>query len=202
MDCPPPGPVGRIRYPVHFCTHRPPVRIPASLLAAGLLAASTLDAAEVAPPVPPEQRSRQLREAIRAALPKYSDKPAEPGDQSMEVKGQAEEREGVVHLPTVTIRSKKGLPGLTEYEMLTPKGRLELARKRYPGIGWGNALGLNNGIALFMLQEEMDAAKRDDLKERVQRTRLNALPDSKEIDGLIKAATQQPDRHWAGQKKP
>jgi|UniRef100_UPI00404A4D7D hypothetical protein len=43
---------------------------------------------------------------------------------------------------------------LSEFEMLTPKGKAELALKRYPGLKIGPFASLNTGVGVAMLAEE------------------------------------------------
>ena len=42
---------------------------------------------------------------------------------------------------------------LSEFEMLTPKGKAELALKRYPGLKIGPFASLNTGVGVAMLAE-------------------------------------------------
>jgi hypothetical protein len=167
-----------------------------------VLVGLALVAGEVAPVPSAAQRSEEIREAIRASLPKYASQPAGDSSQAAGSSGRDEERNGVLHLPTMTVRSKKGLSSLGDYQMMTPKGRLEMARKLYPALKLGNLLGLNNAIATGMLREEVEASRKTDLQERIRRATIVETPETRETDELLKAATARPDMHWAGQGRP
>jgi hypothetical protein len=167
-----------------------------------VLVGLALAAGEVAPVPSAAQRSEEIREAIRASLPRYVSQPAEDSGQTTGISGRDEERNGVLHLPTMTVRSKQGLSSLGDYQKMTSKGRLELARKLYPALKLGNLLGLNNAIATGMLLEEVEASKKTDLKERIRRATIVVTPETRETDELLKAATARPDMHWAGQSSP
>lgn len=137
----------------------------------------------------------EIREAIRAGLPRYQP-PTADGDVRMTESGEAaEERAGVLNLPKVTVEAKAP-PRATEYDFLTPKGRLELAVKRHPGLKVGNLFGLNNGIALAMLQEEIEVEKKSALKEQVERLSIDDGVETRELNRLLREALARPNRDW------
>lgn len=142
-----------------------------------------------------QARAAEISATIRAKLPKYQPSPAQD-EATMEESGEAAvERDGVLKLPTVTVQVKKS-QSLGEYEMLTPKGRSDMAVRRRPGLRIGNFLGLNNGIALAMLREDIEKEKRDAMKERVDRLSLDDGPDTRELKRLLKEAIARPNTDW------
>lgn len=146
-------------------------------------------------------RARRLREAIQLRLPKYQLK-LDTGDATMTQSGErAVERDGVLSLPDVLVLAKK-LPRTRPEDWLTVKGRLEMAMKRHPGLNIGNVLGLNLGISMAMLQEELDLEKQNELKRLGKTTSLDDSPENRALQRLIKDATTRPDGHWAGQAPP
>lgn len=142
-----------------------------------------------------QARAAEISATIREKLPKYQPSPAQD-EATLEASGEAAvERDGVLKLPTVTVQVKKP-QSLGEYEMLTPKGRLDMAVRRRPGLRIGNFLGLNNGIALAMLREDIEKEKRDVMKERVDRLSLDDGPDTRELKRLLKEAIARPNTDW------
>lgn len=159
----------------------------------------TIRAAEPGGRIPDANRSQaraaEISAAIRAKLPKYQPSP-EQDEATLEASGEAAvERDGVLKLPTVTVQVKKPQP-MVEYEMLTPKGRLDMALRRRPGLRIGNFLGLNNGIALALLQEDIEKEKRDALKEQVERLSFDDEPATRELKRLLKETIARPNTDW------
>ena len=132
-----------------------------------------------------------ITEVLAAELPKYEP----PAAESTEVSTASEpavERDGVLNLPTVTVRPvMKEAPA--DYSFLTPKGRMELALKTHPGLRVGNFFGLNNGIALFMQMEEQEVSKKTELLNRVQSSAIDHGPESMALLRLIKEAIVRPN---------
>lgn len=81
-------------------------------------------------------------------------------------------RNTIIRLPEYIVRDPK-VPPIKEREVLTPKARLELARKRHPGAQVGNFFGLNNGIALAMLAEEERLERKREFEDLASLTRLS-----------------------------
>ena len=80
-------------------------------------------------------------------------------------------RNTIIRLPEYVVRDPKVAP-VKEREILTGKGRLELARRKHPGVKIGNLFGLNNGIALAMLAEEERLEQKREFEELAELTRL------------------------------
>ncbi|MEO5959695.1 MAG: hypothetical protein ABIZ49_13850 [Opitutaceae bacterium] len=111
-----------------------------------------------ASPVPtPSERPRLIStgtaERLAAVSPKFEPStampPAPAGNSAIDTP-----RNQIVRLPDYIVREPRA-PSFPERRILTPKGRLEVALKRFPGLRFGNIWFLrNDGIALFMLEEE------------------------------------------------
>lgn len=162
-------------------------------LAACLLLGAQAWAAEAAP-VPPV-RSPHIREAIRAGLPKYQPQAAGDDVTMRASSEQAVEKDGTLNLPKVTVEAKSR-PRIREYDMLTPKGRMELALKRYPGVRIGNLFGLNSGIALALLKEEVEAEKRRELRATVENIIRVDDVGGRELRRLMQNAIAHPNTDW------
>lgn len=140
--------------------------------------ASAPTSTEAAPPVqvakdpaPPAGRehivSDETASHVTSGLPKYAPhppEPAKPGTESPDLRETDKPKNSIPRLPMymVTRPREPRLPVFRERQFLTPKGLLELALKRQPGLKFGNLFGLNNGIALAMYAEQ---ERLDDLAE-------------------------------------
>ncbi len=126
-------------------------------------------AAEADPPASVTARrglSSEASAALKAALPKYitpkpTATPPAPASTVTDSNGTEERPDGILLLPDYFVTDDKILQ-LDEFEMLTPKGKIDLAMKRYPGLKVGPFAKLNGGIGLMMLQEEraLDVSRR------------------------------------------
>jgi hypothetical protein len=146
--------------------------------------------------------SPEIVQAVAAKLPKYDPTAAEKSNSDeVAASNDAYESDGVLYLPKVTVR-KDRLSTPSDFEFLTPKGRMELAFKKYPGVRIGNILGLNDGYAAAMQVEDREVARKESVKETVERTRTDNGPESRRIDQLLKAALARPSMFWAGDKGP
>lgn len=142
-----------------------------------------------------QSRSAEISAAVRAKLPKYQPNPPQ-NDVTMSESGKgAVEKDGVLNLPAVIVRGRKPQE-FDEYEIRTPKGRLELALKRRPGLRIGNLFGMNNGIALALLQEDIEKGKRDALKEQVERLTFDDSAETRELKRVLKGALARPNTDW------
>jgi hypothetical protein len=174
---------------------RPLIRIE-TLAACLLLLEATAWAEEAVPPATGSRiRSAEIRAAIRAGLPEYQPQAADPEVRMTDSGDVAVERDGVLNLPSVTVQAR-ALPSGAAYDFLTPKGRLDLAMKRHPGLRIGNLFGMNHGIALALLQEEVDAAKRDALKATVENVSQADGPTARELNRLLRDAVARPSTDW------
>ncbi len=136
-----------------------------------------------------------LSAVLAAELPKYLPPDTSEAAELSESSEPAEEKDGVLALPTLTVRPIiKESP--TDYAFLTDKGRRDLALKIYPGLRFGNIFGLNNGIALAMQAEEQQGRNSIALFDRLQRTIFVDSPDSGETMRLLKSALSHPDDSW------
>lgn len=133
-----------------------------------------------------------ITEVLAAELPKYEPPPASEPTEVSTASEPAVERDGVLNLPTVTVRPvMKEAPA--DYSFLTAKGRMELALKTHPGIRVGNIFGLNQGIALYMQMEEQEVKKKAVLLNRVQSSAIDNGPESMALLRLIKEAIVRPN---------
>jgi len=136
--------------------------------------------------------SPAIREAITEALPKY----APPTVASSGTAGAATNSPDVLQLPKMTVRTRRVLR-MEGYEFLSPKGRVEMARKMFPGLGFGPLSSLNNGIAMAMLQEEIDLENREALSDLAKRTSLVNSPGTRATDREMEKAVVRPNADWA-----
>jgi hypothetical protein len=68
-------------------------------------------------------------------------------------------------------------PAFKEREILTPRGRLDVALKRYPGLKFGNLWIFNNyGLALAMYEEDLALER---AKELMELSSLASLPSER-----------------------
>jgi hypothetical protein len=80
--------------------------------------------------------------------------------------------------------------------MLSEKGKLALALKKFPGLGFGPLAFLNGGLSLEMLREEEEAATRVALADEVARTTQATGAGSKEAADLTRKAIELPNNDW------
>ena len=160
----------------------------AAVAAMVILSDLALEAESPAAPPPaaakPDTAPSQITGALLAGLPRYAPAPAKAFEAApaRDEGGAAGE---ILHLPKITIRPDPVVPE-SDFALLNPKGRLELALKTNPGIRLGNFFGLNEIIARTMQQDERLAAKKANLVDQVQRSTLG---DS-EVDRKIRELTQ------------
>lgn len=142
-------------------------------------------AAAETPVAPTRHRLKpEAAAALKAALPSYA---PPPPSASAAAESTAEELPGgIVRLPEYFVTEEK-IRQFSEYEMLTPKGKIELARKLHPGLGLGPFSGLNNGIGLAMLAEEEKIRTRRRAAELVE---VSALSHSSTDQSLQDALRQ------------
>jgi hypothetical protein len=111
-------------------------------------------AATAASPARKPVVSSYLGSILLASRPKYKP-PAELSDQTADadLRELDPPRNGIIRLPKYMVQDHR-TPAFNEYEMLTPRGRLDLALKRHPGLKFGPLARLNHGWAMAMLAEE------------------------------------------------
>lgn len=132
-------------------------------------------AAPVPRPAAPRAISPETAAKLSAIAPKYAAPPAK-SDSTVIAPGPSKEteivkpRNTIIRLPEYVVRDPKVRP-IKEREVLAPDGRLELARKRHPGVRVGNFFGLNNGVALAMLAEEERLERKREFENLAELTR-------------------------------
>ena len=140
--------------------------------------------------------SPEIIKAVMEKVPKYAPPaPAKTASEPLpEETGDPSHR--VLRLPKLTVRERPPtFP--SNFELLTPKGRLDLALKTHPGLRIGNIFGMNNGIALAMQAQERKLEQKAALTETVHRTTRDNSPESKRLMRLINDAFQGPNDDWA-----
>ena len=156
-------------------------------------------AGEPAPTQSPRSTDRtpalsvRLTDAVAARLPRYVSNAAEPVAAASQ--GGDDSLEGIMYLPKMTITTAK-MPPTTSYDLLTPKGRLELALKKNPGLRLGPLARLNDGIAMAIEREEREARKREELKAQVLSIAIGDAARSAEEVRAMRAATARPNTDW------
>lgn len=132
---------------------------------------------------PRHRTSPVITEAIRASVPKFVPKVAASAPAADRDEPAPEpSADGALLLPDYVVREKL-LPDFSEFEMLTPKGRAELAIKRYPGLRFGPFAKLNIGIGIAMLREEQ---RLQDLRRAQEEADLGSLKGPAEAKALRK----------------
>lgn len=146
-----------------------------SLTFASLFALATaLHAADVSSPTAPQPRPRLSPEII-ATITGHPVTPAPTVDDTAMSKSPVLREDAAAHAaarargeivemaPYIVNRPKAKAP--SEYQMLTPKGRTEAALEKRPGLKFLNPWGLNNGIALAMLEEDRAVERQHEAAE-------------------------------------
>jgi hypothetical protein len=132
--------------------------------------------------------------AVSATLPKFAPRPPAPVTSAPATIDFGIPSDDVLQLPTMKVTTPK-VPPSSEYDWLTPKGRMGLAMKKYPGLGVGNLFGLNGGIGLAMLDEERQVQVKAALVEQAERG-ADDSPEARRIKRLVQAAIQRPNTAW------
>jgi hypothetical protein len=110
---------------------------------------------------------------LAAAVPKFEAPPLSPiatslVESAVDLREVDRPRNTIVRLPSYLVREEKPVI-LTEREVQTPRARLQLALKKYPGLRLGSFwIFRNDGIALAMLAEEERLEQKQYFEELVQ----------------------------------
>ena len=139
----------------------------------------------------------KIVEAVSAKLPKYQPKPAAESEGPHPSAGESEERDGVLYLPNLKVTTAKPMP-ISEFAWLSPKGRLDLAMKKNPGLRLLPFSKLNNGVALAIQREEREAEARDRLKEEVLSVATGNDAQSRDLVKKMRDAIARPNTDWMG----
>jgi hypothetical protein len=140
--------------------------------------------------------SPEIVQAVIQKLPKYA--PPTPAKTAPEPPGGEgkDSSHDMLHLPKLTVKERPPTRP-SDFELLTPKGRLELALKKYPGLRIGNLFGMNNGIALAMQAEERKLEEKAAVTDTVRRSTKDSSPESKKLMRQINDAFRGPNNDWA-----
>lgn len=151
----------------------------------GIAASPQTGEAAVATADPPKTLqavSPQTAAKLAAAAAKYVP-PPEPPTPEPERAPVARETEGpknpVVRLPSYIVGEPKLRIPQRDFQVLTPKGRVELAFNRWPGLRFGPFAHLNAPIGLEMLEDELRVQRR---AEAVELWTLHLVRETKESD--------------------
>jgi hypothetical protein len=168
------------------------LRMGALVAGACLIAAEAVGAE--AGPIPPPRPAGWLTEILVSELPKFVPQTNEDVESTVAA-GPAVEKDGILALPTMRVRPVMKMSP-SDYGLLTPKGRLELAMKTHPGSRVGNILGLNQGIALFMQMEEQEVKAKSALYHRVDRILLDDGANARETRLMLESALGRANADW------
>lgn len=175
---------------------------PLALLALTWLGQPEAAAGEIASPpaqqtsspkvvTPPRHKlSAQVREAVMRSLPKYTPPKPEPPPVMTPTTD-----DGVLVLPDMQVKPNES--PADSFAILSHKARAELARKHNPGLGLGPLSRLNEDLAVEILTEEREYAKRSTLKDEVDHLAKLDPAGFAEASKLIRDATALPNRDWA-----
>jgi len=137
-------------------------------------ASATDDLDSPPPSAPPHAISATTSARLTATLPKFSPRSAAGSSenaQSTDLRETDRPRNAIIRLPRYEVLEKK-LPIFRERELLTDKGRVDLAFKRHPGLKFGPLAFLNAGPGLQMLEEEQQAERNAEMAELIEFQRL------------------------------
>ncbi|MES1168938.1 MAG: hypothetical protein ABUL61_07175 [Oleiharenicola lentus] len=155
--------------------------------------AAEAGAADAGPPAP-HRPAAWLTEVLVAELPKFVPQSNEDVESTVAAE-PAVEKDGVLALPTMRVRPVMKVSP-SDYGLLTPKGRLELAMKTHPGLRIGNLLGLNQGISLFMQMEEQEVRTKFTLYHRLDRVLLDDSEYARETRRMLESALGRANAGW------
>jgi hypothetical protein len=148
--------------------------------------ASPTASSTVAEPRSPN-RARAISPAtaaqLAAALPKFESTPTVPPataalhpatpDSGVDLREVDRPRNTIIRLPSYLVQEEKPVI-LTEREVQTPRARLHLALRKYPGLRLGSFwIFRNDGIALAMLAEEERLEQKQYFEDLVQLTQFS-----------------------------
>ena len=184
-------------------TATPPAGLrPLALVVLAWLGQPGAAAGELAPPpaqqtsssmeemAPSHKLSAKVLETVTRSLPKYAPAPPKPPPVM-----RAPPDDDVLVLPDMRVTTAG--PPKDPFSVLSHKGRAELARKQNPGLGLGPLSRLNEDVAVEVLTEERESAKRRTLKDEVEPLAKLDPAGFAEAIKLLRDATAQPNRDWA-----
>lgn len=133
-------------------------------------------------PIPPPAPARVISPAAAAArlaavAPKYDPAaPVRPAEPAPDLRETDKPRNTIIRLPRYVVEEEKPLV-LPKRQLPTPRARLEIALKKFPGLRLGSFwIFRNDGVALAMLAEE---------------ERLERMKEMNELVTLLPAAEQK-----------
>lgn len=154
-------------------------------------------------PVPapqPRAVSAETAAKLAAVAPKFV--PPKPAEE----KPAADPREAdkpkntIIRLPSYIVREPK-VREFKERELLTPRGSLDLALKRHPGLRFNPLffLGSNSGVALAMLEEEHRLERLAEMADLLSLMRYSDTPMDPDTKRKVQQSFIRPgDFGWQG----
>lgn len=139
------------------------------------------------PEIAPRPISARAAAQLAAIAPKFERAAGPNSDATGDLTLSSDQpRNAIIRLPRYVVTEPKiRLP--KEREVMTPKGQLEIALKRYPGLRFGNIWFLrNDSIALMMLEEDQRIERMREIAEL-----LSILPASSLQDPHVKRSAQE-----------
>jgi hypothetical protein len=144
------------------------------------------------PVTQPRTLSASTAAKLNAQLPHYTPKPAAAG--ANRLGAPAEDRDfadsSVLQLPNYEIQERQA-PDFRERELLTPKGRIDVAFRRHPGLRFGPFSSLNAKVGLMMLQEEQQVERYSEIKELTDLEQFGRDEESDRAEP-VKSASAKP----------
>lgn len=145
-------------------------------------------------PAPPRAAGPGISAAtvarIAALTPKFSPSPSTATEAPNPVLKETDDKpkNGIIRLPAYLVVGPK-TPTLNEVQVLTPKGRVDLAYKAFPGLRFGSFwIFRNDGIADAMLDEELMLARQREVADLMSLLPANRPESNSPRDRLIRDA--------------
>ena len=154
-----------------------------------------------APPNPPPRAvSPETAAKLAAVAPKFV--PPTPAEEkpAADLRDTDKPKNGIIRLPAYLVREPK-MRELKQRELLTPKGKLDLALKRHPGLRFNPLffLGSNDGIARAMLEEEDRLERLAEMADLLSLMRYSDTPMDPDTKRNVQQSFIRPsDFGWQG----
>ena len=151
----------------------------------------------VATPERPREISPTVAARLASAAPKYEAAPAPaPSSEPLpDLREIDKPRNTIVRLPPYLVPERKAPPVLKEKEVLTPKARLDLALRKFPGLRLGSFwIFSNDGVALALLEQEERLEKKREFEDLASLMRFtDPAAQAKVKQEVDRAFTRQAD---------
>ena len=122
---------------------------------------------------------------LSAAIPKFEPASTKPETPTPDLRESDKPRNTILRLPSYIVREEKPIL-FKERELLTPKGRLDLALRKHPGMRFGSFwIFRNDGWALAMLAEEERLERQREMSDLLS---LLTVADQKQMKPKVDEA--------------